>query len=710
MSTTVINDNNKPIKIYNTITVQAMGLGLILLAGLWAAPVEFWQGPQALHIGLEFISALLAIVVALGSIVRFIALGQRLFLLFGLSFLGAGLADMINATVSLDILSSGGGIDLSTWTAGRLTHGLLLLLSLIVGRWAGQAQHLKAELGVTLLITIILSAVTISVLSQFATEITGSEPTMLRYVSGWALVLLFFWSAWGYLGLHNIHKTAFYDWAAAAAVIFGVAQIYAALFANWQESSINIPHALKVFGYIAALTGLYMENLALFKETERQQDELDIQNRNLEEHNSELATLLAVTREIAEARDIGNLPQLVLDRAAALMPQTDTGILMIYDEQQERLVPKAARGISFQAISGMRLRPDESIPGHILTTGELYVNSSAEEIETMLNSLDPSNKALLDKATEDMPDVHQIIGAPLIEHGEAIGVMVLHDHTQQRHFTDQQKSFFQTLCNQVAGALRNAQLYVQIQGYTRQLQAKNQELESFVYTASHDLRSPLVSLHGLMAMFIKSSGPKLDERGNRYLTRLEANVSQMEELIDGLLELSRVGRAEVKIEEVDLNILVKELAEQLRPQFEKERIELVLNPLPVVGAPVIQMKQVFSNLLSNGIKYMGESEERRVEVGGERNEGGVSLYVQDTGIGIDPAYHDKVFVIFQRLKELEEAKGTGVGLAIVKKIIENLGGEIALESEKGKGSKFLITLPILEPEEEAETEMEIAES
>ena len=229
-----------------------------------------------------------------------------------------------------------------------------------------------------------------------------------------------------------------------------------------------------------------------------------------------------------------------------------------------------------------------------------------------------------------------------------------------------------------------------------------------MHTASHDLRSPLVSLHGLMAMFIKSSGSKLDDRGKRYLTRLEVNVSQMEELIDGLLELSRVGRAEVKIQEVDLNVLIQELADQLQPQVDAERIELVVNHLPIVGAPVLQMKQIFGNLISNGIKYMGDSEERRVEVGGMRDEKEVRLYVKDTGIGIDPAYHDKVFVIFQRLKDLDEVKGTGVGLAIVKKIIESLGGEISLESEKNKGSTFQITLPILEPDEVPETETELA--
>jgi len=215
MSTTDTRAKVEPVKAYSTVTGQAMGLGLILLAGLWATPVEFWQEPQSLHIGLEFIPALPAIVVALGSIVRFIALGQRFFLIFGLSFLGAGMADILNATVSLDVLSSGAGTDPSTWTAGRLTHSLLLLTSLVVVHWADQGRHLKIELGVTLLATIILSTVTILSLSQFTAVITGSEQPLLRYASDWVLVLLFFWSARGYMGLHKIHRSLFYDWAAA---------------------------------------------------------------------------------------------------------------------------------------------------------------------------------------------------------------------------------------------------------------------------------------------------------------------------------------------------------------------------------------------------------------------------------------------------------------------------------------------------------------
>jgi signal transduction histidine kinase len=156
-----------------------------------------------------------------------------------------------------------------------------------------------------------------------------------------------------------------------------------------------------------------------------------------------------------------------------------------------------------------------------------------------------------------------------------------------------------------------------------------------------------------------------------------------------------VGRADIRKETLDMDGLVRQVAEQLRPQLENKRINLDIRPLPVVVAPALPMKQIFGNLLSNAIKYMGDSPERRIEVGGDRDEKEIRLYVRDTGIGIDPAYHDRIFIIFQRLKELEDVKGTGVGLAIVKKIVENLNGTISVESEKGKGATFTVTFPVL---------------
>ena len=683
-----------PFRLSQTVAVQAMIFGLILIFGLTIAPAAIWQGTQSLHIALEFIAALLALVVALGGIVRYIALGERLVLLFGLSFLGAGLTDLLNASISLDVIATGGGTDPTTWTAGRLTHGVLLLASLVVGQYAPKAKRINAELIIALILTIIITAITTTTLSAYSSEEVSTTLPTIRVIAGWTLITFFLWSAWGYLQLHVKSRSAFLDWAAGALVIFGVSQMYAALFADWSESTVFIPRVLKVFGYVVALTGLYMENLSLFKETERQRDELDVQNQNLERTNTQLGTLLDVSHQIAETREVDPLPQLILDNAANLMPQTETGIMFLYDSSTEVLVPKAVRGFDFALIGPMRIKPEESIFGRVYSTGEPYICRSSQALSGELDKLRSGNKTWLAKASEGKPTAHEAVCAPLMDHGEMIGVLLLTNYTKGAPLTENQISFFQTMCNQVAGAFRNAQLYKEVREYANQLRNKNQELSSFVYSASHDLRSPLVSLHGLMAMFTKSIGPKLDDRGRRYITRLEANVSQMEELIDGLLELSRIGREEVKMSEVDLNKTLREISEQLRPQLEANNIELDIHPLPMIVAPQVHIRQIYSNLLSNAVKFMGDSEVRRIEVGGSEVGGVVHLYVQDSGIGIDEAYHEKVFVIFQRLKELDEVKGTGVGLAIVKKIIDNLSGTIVVESEKGKGSRFLITLPV----------------
>ena len=193
---------------------------------------------------------------ALGGIVRYIALGDRLILLFGLSFLGAGLTDLLNASVSLDVIATGGGADPTTWTAGRLTHGLLLLASLVIGQYAPKARRINLELISALILTLIITSITTTVLSTYSSEEVSESLPTIRVIVGWTLITFFLWSAWGYLQLHIQNRSAFLDWAAGALVIFGVSQMYAALFVDWNESAVFIPRVLKVFGYVMALTGL----------------------------------------------------------------------------------------------------------------------------------------------------------------------------------------------------------------------------------------------------------------------------------------------------------------------------------------------------------------------------------------------------------------------------------------------------------------------
>lgn len=218
------------------------------------------------------------------------------------------------------------------------------------------------------------------------------------------------------------------------------------------------------------------------------------------------------------------------------------------------------------------------------------------------------------------------------------------------------------------------------------LQAKNRELEAFVYTVSHDLRAPLVSVHGLLGLLSTGYGQVLDDAGRHLLRRLNVNTVRMERLISDLLRFSRVGRHLARTQ-IDPGAVVAEILEDWRARLEARGITVeVAEPLPVVYADPTALRQVLENLLANATKFMEDNPAPRIVVGGEAEGEYAHLYVRDNGIGIAPEYHDKAFEIFQRVHDRpEEIDGTGIGLAIVKKAVEMWGGRVWLESAVGQG-------------------------
>jgi signal transduction histidine kinase len=231
------------------------------------------------------------------------------------------------------------------------------------------------------------------------------------------------------------------------------------------------------------------------------------------------------------------------------------------------------------------------------------------------------------------------------------------------------------------------------------LEAKNAELDSFVYSASHDLRTPLVAVEGVVGTLLEDYSERLDDRGRHYLARLRTNVQQMERLISDLLAISRIGREAHAHEAVDLGEVVDEVLAELAGLLRERGVEVTVKPLVAIWGIRRQVEQVMAHLLSNAITYQRGSEAPEVEVGAEERADWVECWVRDNGIGIDPVYHEKVFEMFERLNEVE-AGGTGIGLAIVKKIVEGAGGRVWVESTKGAGATFRFTWPRREARDE----------
>jgi PAS domain S-box-containing protein len=222
---------------------------------------------------------------------------------------------------------------------------------------------------------------------------------------------------------------------------------------------------------------------------------------------------------------------------------------------------------------------------------------------------------------------------------------------------------------------------------TEELSQSNEELNAFVYNVSHDLKAPVVSLQGFSSLLMKDYEDRLDEDGKMYIERIQKNSERMALLIDNLLELSRIGRMKGQEELVNISDIISDVVDGLAPQLEEKGTRLtVKDGMPTVRCDRTRMEQIFANLISNANKFMGEdNQDPTIEVGCDDKDSCHTFYVRDNGIGIDEEYHDKIFQIFQRLDDIE-TEGTGVGLAIVKKIVESFGGRIWVDSAKGKGT------------------------
>lgn len=231
---------------------------------------------------------------------------------------------------------------------------------------------------------------------------------------------------------------------------------------------------------------------------------------------------------------------------------------------------------------------------------------------------------------------------------------------------------------------------------TRKLETINKELESFSYSVSHDLRAPLRAISGFSTVLLKSIEGKLNEQEKRYFNIIMDNAVQMGTLIDDLLAFSRLGRTGLNMISFDMVQLVNNVYQEIIQSFseeEKAQIDLQVKDMPEACADRKMFKQVVSNLLGNAIKYSKPKDKIHIEAGGEINEDKVVYYIKDNGVGFDMAYAHKLFGIFQRLHSNDEFEGTGIGLALVQRIIDKHEGEVWAESTIGEGSIFYYSIP-----------------
>lgn len=245
--------------------------------------------------------------------------------------------------------------------------------------------------------------------------------------------------------------------------------------------------------------------------------------------------------------------------------------------------------------------------------------------------------------------------------------------------------------NQMAIGLSEKE--TQLREYTKQLEIANQELEAFSYSVSHDLRAPLRAIDGFARILSEDHAAHLSSEAQRYLRLVRANAHQMGRLIDDLLTFSRLSRQPLHKQTVAPATLIRQALENLRAEQEGRKIEIVIGQLPNCQADPALLTQVWQNLLSNAIKFTRKREKAAIEIGWDEQANQRIYFVKDNGVGFDMAYAHKLFGVFQRLHRTEEFEGTGVGLAIVQRIVLRHGGFVWAEAEAGKGAVFYFSLP-----------------
>jgi signal transduction histidine kinase len=301
--------------------------------------------------------------------------------------------------------------------------------------------------------------------------------------------------------------------------------------------------------------------------------------------------------------------------------------------------------------------------------------------------------------------IHAYMEAPIISNRKSLGTLSVYNRGSAQRFTQRDLSLIESIAQEVAVAIQNARLFDALQRELKErkrveaerevmyedLEAKNAELEKFTYTVSHDLKSPLVTIGGFLGYIEKDLAKGDVARVQHSISRIREAAKKMHQLLDELLELSRIGRLANPSVTVSFGDLAREAIELVEGQLSARQVEVRVDAdLPEIRVDRTRMIEVLQNLIVNAIKFMGEQDHPLIEIGVRNKDNQQAFFVKDNGIGIAPEFHERIFGLFNKLDQFSD--GTGIGLALVKRIVEVHGGKIWVESEIGKGAAFFFTL------------------
>lgn len=453
------------------------------------------------------------------------------------------------------------------------------------------------------------------------------------------------------------------------------------------QSFAYITDQIRLLETLAAEVAITVEKLNLLEQLQKELAERKLLISELELKNAESETLRESAAIVATTLEQPQAVNRILEQLERVIHYDSASVQLLKDNKLEIV---SMRGSDSQLEDiGVQFPLSESEPSYPIFRDDapymLY-----EDVQVSI------------PAFNDIPhnNIHAWMAIPLKVKGRILGIIAL-DGQQPGQFSERDAQLAVTYANQVAIALENARLFSELQEkfierqrLIEELEGKNAELERFTYTVSHDLRSPLVTIRGFLGYLEKDASTGNMESFRKDMLRIINATNRMDSLLKDLLELSRVGRQINPPETVLFGDLVKEALEIVHGRLDARGVTLQTQPnLPLVNVDKPRLIEVLQNLIDNAAKYMGDQKDPLIEIGtsGFDSSGKHIFFVRDNGIGIAPEYHQRIFGLFDKLNPASE--GTGIGLALVKRIIEFHGGKIWIQSEIGKGSTFSFTLP-----------------
>jgi signal transduction histidine kinase/methyl-accepting chemotaxis protein len=435
----------------------------------------------------------------------------------------------------------------------------------------------------------------------------------------------------------------------------------------------------------------------------RAEKELQKATDELEKQNTRLATLYRVGQMVNSTLETNAILG-HLTHEAMLVTRATHGQVLVVREEASRFERCSQRGFSPEETERARTAPlplDQGINGRAYATRQPVCVDDVQA-ESGYFPLIPTTRAEL--------------ALPIIRNGQVLGNLDLQS-PEAGAFCDVDLDYLNALADQAAIALENARLYddlrrelaeraraeEQLQHYAARLERSNRELEEFAYVASHDLQEPLRKVQAFGDRLKTKYGQTLGDQGRDYLERMQNAAARMQTLINGLLTYSRVTTRAQPFVPVDLAQTAQEVMSDLEVRIQEVGGQVNVENLPRIEADPTQMRQLLQNLIANALKFHRQDQPPVVKVhaGNASPNGSCQIFVEDNGIGFDEKYLDRIFQVFQRLHGRSEYEGSGVGLATCRKIVERHGGTISARSAPGQGATFIVTLPLRQPQGEA---------